>query len=133
MVKLGFKKWGFLLLGTLFLMSSLLPGFSEQLNKLPALVNHYRHHVVEHDTASIGEFIELHYSQQSTHKTEEDHESLPLYHVNATYLLVVVQELPAFTLTAPENIFIEHADFKHDLYSFQNPGSIFQPPRCPLA
>jgi hypothetical protein len=129
MIKSGFKKWGFLLLGTLFLISSLLPGFTEQLNKLPSLVNHYRHHVEEHDTASFSEFIALHYGDDSNHKTEENHQDLPLYHVSGTTLIVMFQEFPANIGPVPELTFIEHTPYKQELYSSLNPGTIFQPPR----
>lgn len=126
---LGFKKWGLLLLGITFLISSLLPGFSEQLNKLPSLVNHYRHHVEEHNTISFAEFIELHYGDNSSHKQEENHQDLPLYHVNGTFLIVMFQELPVNIFEVPELTFIEHTAYKQELYSFLNPGYIFQPPR----
>lgn len=106
-----------------------MPGFTEQLNKLPSLVNHYRHHVLEHDTASFAEFIELHYGDGSVHKTEENHQDLPLYQVSSTILLVIVQEFPSYNVEAPTAAFIEHAVFRHKLYAFNSPKGIFQPPR----
>lgn len=128
-IKSSFKKWGFLLLGTLFLISSLLPGFAEQLNKLPSLVNHYRHHVEEHDTAGFSEFIALHYGDDSNHKNEENHQDLPLYHVSGTTLIVMFQEFSANIVPVPELTFVEFTAYKQELYSFSIPGTIFQPPR----
>jgi hypothetical protein len=129
MSNLGFKKWGFLLLGTLFLISSLLPGFAEQLNKLPFLVNHYRHHVEEHDTASFSEFITLHYGEDPTHRNEENHQDLPLYHVSGTVLIIMLQKFTSSIVEVPELAFVEFTAHKQQLYASLNPGTIFQPPR----
>lgn len=129
-IKLGAKKWAFLLFGAFFLLSSLLPGFTEQLNKLPSLVHHYRHHVIVHNTVNFSEFIEEHYGKDNDHKHAENHDDLPLFHINGSVVLVLVQEFTSFTLQAPMPLIIEHPSFECQAYSFQKLGGIFQPPRA---
>lgn len=119
----------FLFLGAMFLVSSLMPGFTEQLNKLPSLVNHYRHHVEEHDTTSFAEFISIHYGDNSSHRNEEDHGDLPFYQISGTVMLVLVQEFPIVNLELASNPAIEHTSYKDQSYSFKKSGGIFQPPR----
>lgn len=110
-------------------MSSLLPGFTEQLNKLPSLVHHYRHHVAEHDTANFSEFIAEHYGDATDHKHAENHEDLPLFHMNGSLVLVMAHAFPTIGVVAPLATQIEHDTFKSQCYSFQKLGGIFQPPR----
>ncbi len=130
MKHVGFKKWAFMVLGTLFLISSFLPGFNEQLNKLPSLVNHYRHHLAEEGFITVADFIDMHYSEGSLHKGEEDHQDLPLYQNSVNVLHVLVEELPVYNIETPIVGEHEHACFKHAFYSFNNPSGIFQPPRA---
>jgi len=130
MKHLGFKKWAFMVLGTLFLISSFLPGFNEQLNKLPSLVNHYRHHLAEEGDITVSDFIAMHYSEGSMHKGEEDHQDLPLYQNSVNVLHVLVEELPVYKIETPIVGKHEHACFKHDFYSFNKSSGIFQPPRA---
>ncbi len=124
-----FKKWAFLFLGAMFLLSSLMPGFTEQLNKLPSLVNHYVHHVEEHDTAGFAEFIAIHYGDDATHRNEEDHGDLPLYQISGSVALVLVQEFPVINLEITSHAKLEHTSYKDQSYSFEKLGGIFQPPR----
>jgi hypothetical protein len=123
------KMVAFSFVGSLFLLSSLMPGFSEQVNKLPSLVNHYRHHLEEHGTVSISEFISLHYSDDSRHKQEEDHQDLPLFQISPSNIVALQQDFYVFQLEAPVAAPIELARVKHNLYSFRKPGGIFQPPK----
>jgi hypothetical protein len=124
-----FKKWMFLFLGIMFLVSSLMPGFTEQLNKLPSLVNHYRHHVEEHDTTNFAEFISIHYGDDATHRNEEDHGDLPLYQISGSVMLVMVQEFPIFNLDIAVTSAVTNTSYKDQSYSFKKVGGIFQPPR----
>ncbi len=110
-------------------IGSLLPGFSNQLNKLPSLVNHYKHHVEEHGDISISEFISLHYIDDSAHKEEEDHQDLPFFQMSTTSLVAVSHEFEIVHPSLPALNTFELGFYKPNHYSFQDSESIFQPPR----
>lgn len=116
---------------TVFMLfvGSLLPGFSAQLNKLPSLVNHYRHHVEDHGQISITEFIAMHYTDNSSHKEEENHEDLPFFQMSTTSLVAVAHAFEVLHPSLPAVFHIEAGFYKPNHYSFQNFGGIFQPPR----
>jgi hypothetical protein len=128
-MKQFFKQCVLLYLGILFFLSSLLPNFTEQLQKLPSLLKHYAHHQAEHDSGDFASFLFLHYSDQSAHKSEEDHEDLPLFQMSNVVTLLIMQELPVFAFIAQDITQIAHQHFLDQTYSFTRIGGIFQPPR----
>jgi len=74
-------------------------------------------------------FLFLHYSDQSAHKSEEDHEDLPLFQMSNVVTLLIMQELPVFAFIAQDITQIAHQHFLDQTYSFTRIGGIFQPPR----
>ena len=114
---------------TMLFVGSLLPGFSNQLNKLPSLVNHYKHHVEEHGDITISTFIALHYNENSSHRSEENHQDLPFFQMSTTSLVAVSHEFEMVHPVLPTINAFEIGYYKPNHYSFQDCGSIFQPPR----
>lgn len=123
------KKYVIFYLGILFFLSSLLPNFTEQLQKLPSLVNHYAQHQATDEASSFVSFILLHYSDQSEHKSEENHEDLPLFQMSNFTTLLILQELPVFSFIAQDIAQVYTHQFLDQTYSFKRIGGIFQPPR----
>jgi hypothetical protein len=128
-MKAIFKKCVLLYLGILFFLSSLLPNFTEQLQKLPSLLNHYAHHQAEHEVSDFASFLFLHYGDQSAHKSEENHEDLPLFQMSNFATLLIMQELPVFAFIPQDITQVPHQHFLDQTYSFTRIGGIFQPPR----
>lgn len=128
-MKAIFKKCVLLYLGILFFLSSLLPNFTEQLQKLPSLLNHYAHHQADHEVSDFATFLFLHYSDQSAHKSEENHEDLPLFQMSNFTTLLILQEMPIFVFIAQDITQVVHQQFLDQTYSFTCIGGIFQPPR----
>jgi hypothetical protein len=110
-------------------MGSLLPGFSSQLNKLPSLINHYRHHVEEHGNIGVAEFIAMHYNENSSHREEEDHQDLPFFQMSTTSLVALTDAFFTYSPELPSQSVLELGYYKPCHYSFQDCGSIFQPPK----
>ena len=124
-----FKKCVLLYLGILFFLSSLLPNFTEQLAKLPSLFNHYAHHQADHEVSDFASFLLLHYSDESAHKSEENHEDLPLFQMSNFNTLLILQELPVFAFITQDITQVVHQQLLDQTYSFAPVGGIFQPPR----
>lgn len=108
---------------------ALMPGFSNQLNKLPSLVEHYRHHLEHEGYATITEFIYLHYGESSSHKTAEDHQDLPFFQMSHTSLVALTHEFAAYELQAPDAPKPHEGFYPQVFYFYNEAGGIFQPPR----
>jgi hypothetical protein len=125
-----FKKYSLLVLIFLLGLNSLKPDLFEQLSRLPFLIGHYKHHTIEEkEDISFITFLKLHYDEDSKHKSEENHDDLPLFtHCFSHYHVLVIEELQALgfhTLSdvpKPEDSYRFH-------YSFTKLAVIFQPPR----
>lgn len=113
------------------LFSAVLPGQGMgELQKIPMLIGHYQHHLQEHDgdQLSFTAFLWMHYGDSSSHKTEESHDDLPLFHQCCACQFFIAEELFVFSVasntedpTHPEHLF--------DPYFHQPYNAIFQPPR----
>ncbi len=117
---------------TLFtLCSAILPGQGiAEMQKIPMLVEHYHHHLEEHDgeQLSFTSFLWMHYSDASSHKTEESHEDLPLYHQCCACQFFIAEEL--FEFVAPgHNETPAYTAQLTNTYFHQPYSAIFQPPR----
>ncbi len=113
------------------LFSAVLPGQGiAELQKVPMLIEHYQHHIQEHDGAQLSftDFLWMHYSNSSSHKTEESHEDLPLYHQCCACQFFIAEERLEFVAVGRSET---PAPTEHlpDKYFHQPYSAIFQPPR----
>lgn len=122
---------GIWLLLLLVLGQAIKPDLIEQLQKVPMLVKHYQHHIIdEGENIGFVAFIKLHYDEQSQHTTEEDHQQLPFFDHLCKYSLVIIHytfEWPLFTSATIASV-TNH--FFKNLYHFVGSSDIFQPPRA---
>ncbi|MCA0428828.1 MAG: hypothetical protein LCH37_15435 [Bacteroidetes bacterium] len=119
----------FLLL-ILFGLNSLKPDLFEQLQRIPNLISHYKHHTLEEkEQLSFLSFLKIHYIDDTSHKEEENHEELPLFSscFSHYHVLVVQEQMDWAFSTRVEPI--EHTDTYRFHYSYSASVSIFQPPK----
>jgi hypothetical protein len=98
-----------------FLVICLLPKADIcQLEKLPALVQHFQKHQKETTQIGLLEFFRLHYFNQKHQKADQEHDKLPFQHhtcdfcANCTFYLVASIEVVAlqyFELNAVQSIY----------------------------
>lgn len=125
------KKVISLLFATLFFLSSLISGQGiSELNKISALVEHYKHHQEEHNGAelSFANFLWMHYDENSNHKNEENHDGLPLFH-HCTSIVFFINETSSSISFKEEFDIISFNRHLTNLYEYNNCHSIFQPPK----
>lgn len=84
-----FKKVSIIVVATVIFLESLLPnglGIS-QVSRLGQLYHHY----LEHKEAgnSLGEFLWMHYSSDSGHKTNKEHKNLPSFESQISFFAYV--------------------------------------------
>lgn len=128
-----------LFLATLLLFGSLIPQNDlSELNRLPELVEHYQyHHTVAGGSLSLGQFMVLHYSPDTTHyqlvregKHRIEHQKLPLHsHHNCIPVAFV---LPVARLLVPTRVVRIRAPQRaaeRPLYTFCFSAALLQPPR----
>jgi hypothetical protein len=118
----------FLLLG-FFLVSSLLPGFGTEFKKLPSLVNHYQHHLEDHESVGFIEFLALHYDSESEHTKSESHEDLPLFQGAASVFYAIAHEPFNLRMVPPTNNKEALKVLPENLYAYAPVGALFQPPK----
>lgn len=118
----------FLLLG-FFLLNSLLPGFGAEFQKLPSLVNHYQHHLEEHEAVDFMEFLAIHYNGESKHTQDESHEDLPLFQGAANTFHAIAHEPFNVKITPPVNAAVNTKLLPENHYAYAPIGSLFQPPK----
>lgn len=116
-------------LAVFFLLSSFLPGFGEELKKLPSLVNHYQHHLEEHEPISFIAFLKLHYDSDSAHNTDEEHEDLPLFQFTAHTVVATTQDLPTLNLDVPLVRSLPAPLHKQSDYFYLHAADLLQPPK----
>jgi len=105
--------------------------FFEQLQKIPQLILHYKHHVYdEQERINFAEFIVLHYNQHSKHKNEEDHNQLPLFDSCFKHCIYFFAGINANIAGLAYNIIVKINYPYTFCYSYINVKGIFQPPRC---
>lgn len=115
----------------LLFCGSLIPAFYSQLNSLPALAGHYRHHIEEHGAVTVFDFLAIHYgSDASQHNREEDHRDLPFFQLSHTSLVVIDHEPQQLVMVNVPSI--EHDPVEHLVtnYAYAYVGGIFQPPKA---
>lgn len=111
--------------------TSFLPGqgFAE-LHKIPVLIEHYKQHQQEENQQKLSftEFLMMHYGDTSSHKQEENHEDLPLFHTCCVSFLFIAEktEIALFQYTA--QLLLLTTEVNNE-YSYSLHHTIFQPPR----
>ena len=113
------------------LFSAILPGQGmTELLKVPTLIEHYRHHIQDHDgeQLSFASFLWMHYGDSSSHKTEESHDDLPLFHQCCVCQFYIAEEFFEFNQT-PHTLSISHPKLTSNAYFHKPYNAVFQPPR----
>lgn len=112
-----------------FLLNSLLPGFGTELQKLPSLVNHYQHHLEDHEAVGFLDFLALHYDSESEHSKSESHEDLPLFQGVSAAFHAITQELFVFKSNTLFAFGSNYQSLEENHYAYTPVGSLFQPPK----
>jgi hypothetical protein len=125
-----FKKYSLIVLIILLGLNSLKPDLFEQLSRLPYLIGHFKHHTIdEKQNIDFISFLEMHYDEDSKHKSEENHDDLPLFtHCFSHYHILVIEELQALGFHTLSDV-PKPVDTYRFHYSFTKLSAIFQPPR----
>lgn len=113
------------------MLTAILPGQGlAELHKIPALIHHYKHHQenTEHQQVSFLDFLAMHYNQTSSHKHEEDHEDLPLFHTCCVNVLFVVETTQIVLSVLVDEPSLQPQEVKNE-YDYSLHYTIFQPPR----
>jgi hypothetical protein len=121
-----------LLLATLMLGSSLLPGFSiDQSAKWVELVQHYEQHRQTDAQLGFMDFLAMHYGANSEHQKHPNHSHHNLPTVGHTVPVFSSNAVRLHFSSVIGAILPNKADFfsKADLYSFLAVFSLINPPR----
>jgi hypothetical protein len=113
------------------ILTAILPGQGvSELHKVPALIQHYQHHQESegHKQLSFTSFLMMHYNDASSHKHEEDHEDLPLFHTCCVNVFFVAETTEIKPLTDPDKQSLRPIEVNSE-YDYSLHLSIFQPPR----
>lgn len=116
-------------LAVFFMLSSFLPGFGEELKKLPSLVNHYQHHLQEHEPISFLAFLKLHYDAESGHTEDEEHQDLPLFQFSAPTVVATTHDLPTLNFHIPLVKYLPVSLIRQSDYSYLYAADLLQPPK----
>ncbi|MES2558636.1 MAG: hypothetical protein V4590_02780 [Bacteroidota bacterium] len=112
--------------------SAIIPGQAmAELHKIPALINHYKHHQNGggHEQMSFTAFLAMHYDRNSAHKEEEDHGDLPLFHSCCVNVLFVAETTTIVLWIKETEPALLPVEVKNQ-YSYSLHHTIFQPPRA---
>jgi hypothetical protein len=112
-------------------LTAILPGQSvSELHKVPALIEHYHHHRESngHEQLTFAEFLMMHYNQASSHKNEEDHEDLPLFHTCCVNVLFVSETTEIKIFVDKDEQSLKPTEVTNE-YNYSIHHTIFQPPR----
>lgn len=118
----------FVLVG-FFLLSSLLPGFGAEFQKIPSLVNHYQHHLEDHETTGFLDFLVLHYDSESNHNKTESHEDLPLFQGASSVFYAIPHEPFSANISPLASAVVSNKVLIENHYAYAPIGSLFQPPK----
>jgi hypothetical protein len=118
-----------LCLSGFFLLGSFLPSNIAEFSKLPSLINHYQHHLEEHEQISFVDFLVMHYDAESQHLNDESHDDLPLFQVVSNNFVANTQELFFWQLVVPEIKRLTVSSMRENHYAYLPSETLFQPPR----
>ncbi|GAB4135956.1 MAG: hypothetical protein Fur0041_10340 [Bacteroidia bacterium] len=94
--------------------------------KIPHLIEHFQ----EHDGVGFFEFLNLHYSSQSSHKdSHTDNDCLPMKHLSTTGVLPVIEQLEEFTIVPSCLNKDPQLPFYKGMSSVHNLSPVWQPPK----
>lgn len=125
------KKVFSILFASLFMLSAMLPGQGiSELNRLSSLIKHYQHHKIdEHEPQlSFADFLVMHYDDHSSHRNEENHDDLPLYHHCCNCQFFITEKIAVIHFDTQHNP-ITYSLHLQNHYEYNNCNSIFQPPK----
>ena len=110
--------------------ASFMPGQGiAELHKIPMLSIHYNQHKQEagNQQLSFSHFLTMHYGDKSSHKQEENHDDLPLFHsCCATFLFISEKTEPVLFLDTEQPLLLT-SEVKNE-YTYRLHLTIFQPP-----
>ena len=118
-----------LCLSGFFLLGSFLPSNIAEFSKLPSLINHYQHHLEEHEQVSFVDFLVMHYDAESQHLNDESHDDLPLFQLVSNHFVANTQELFFWQLVVPEIKRLAVSNMRENHYAYLPSETLFQPPR----
>ena len=112
------------------LANAVKPDLLLQLSKIPSLVAHYHHHIYdENEQIGFLDFLALHYDQNSSHRSAENHDDLPLFINSSAYFVLITNNTIVPELSIHSSIHQKPCFTYSDFYSFDKLTSIFQPPQ----
>ncbi len=112
------------------LANAVKPDLLLQLSKIPSLVAHYHHHVYdENEQIGFLDFLALHYGQNSSHRSAENHDDLPLFLNSSACFVLITNSIFIPELAIQSSGFTQPCFAYTDSYSFDKLTSIFQPPQ----
>lgn len=117
------------------LVATLPTCYLQQLVDVSALLDHYQHHVSEHENVSFVDFLVVHYSEQYHHEDGDAHKEIPLSnssHTNGSS--IVVGFIPTTLLMNLEKTYVFFEKTKVPAIAHQNLTSdfflsIWKPPK----
>lgn len=104
-------------------------GFAE-LHKIPVLISHYKQHQQEEHQHQLtfSEFLVMHYGDTSSHKKEENHDDLPLFHTCCVNFLFIAEKTEIVLFQDIEQPLLLTTEVNNE-YNYNLYHTIFQPPR----
>jgi len=126
-------KW--ILLLYVGLVASLPTCYLQQIIDVPALLEHYQHHVFEHEKVSFLDFLIVHYTEQYHHEDGNNHKENPLSNTSNTNSSTLVYGFIPHTLVMNlDGIHISFENIKIPAIAHQNSTSdfflsIWKPPK----
>ncbi len=124
------KKASIYFSGLFLLLSAILPGGVNELRKLPFLIQHYaEHRTASKDALAFWDFIAMHYDDQSTHRSENKHDELPLCNHGSHVIQYVITDNLEGIYLLHQGKCIELATDIPNHYRLLLRQVIFQPPR----
>ena len=94
------------------------------------LIEHYKQHQQESGNQQLGfkDFLIMHYGDASSHKQEENHEDLPLFHSCCVSVLFITNQTELTLLMENDQPRELTTEVKNG-YDYSRHHTIFQPPR----
>ena len=126
------RNYAILILSLIVFSESLFPEGSEELAKVPALIQHYRQHKIFNPSLDFSAFLALHYDNPEHHQSNHsEHDQLPCsHHASCTQCncAFIVFGHPLWSVI--QHVILEQAATPyHAPAEFKICTNIWQPPR----
>jgi hypothetical protein len=123
-----------ILLASIMAFQAIVPAMEiSELNKIPELISHYKHHRKADQSLSLLAFIKLHYDDETHHqKDHQTHDQLPFtsHHHHNCQLFQLVYTLPDLIATSHSSFIPVERNFEYKPFEIITViTSIWQPPR----